>query len=403
MSKNKKYLDKNVYEATLERIEFILSEFDNFYVSCSGGKDSTVLLYLVMEVARRMKRTPIKTVFIDWEAQYQTTISHIEKLLLHPDVLPFWICLPLTTDNSSSFFEPLWTCWDKDKKDVWVREMPKHDFIVKEYDRFSFYKFGMTFEEFVPQLGQWMGNDEKVASLIGLRASESLNRFRAVKKKKKKPYKNIAWSTNVAEECYNFYPMYDWQVEDVWAYIGKNNLPYNHAYDLMYMNGASVHDMRICEPYGLEARKGIQHYHIIEPETWFKMVKRVDGLNTGSIYGIETLFAWQKMELPAGHTWKSYTQYLLNSLPEPIRDHYLRRINIFVEWFRKNEGWNDLKDEDDPKLEAKRLGGSWRMVARAILKNDFFCHGLSFAVNKNEYGKFMELTKHHGHVQDTAN
>lgn len=396
--KSKNYLEKNVYAAALDRIGFVLDEFDCFYVSCSGGKDSTALLYLVLEAARKIRKTPVKTVFIDWEAQYHATITHIDRLLSQPDVHPFWICLPLTTDNSSSFFEPLWTCWDNEKKDIWVRDFPKHEFVIKDYGYFPFYKYGMTFEEFVPKLCQWMGHGEKVASFIGLRANESLNRFRTIKRKKKKPYKNIAWSTNVIDECYNFYPLYDWTVEDVWTYIGKNDLPYNKAYDLMYMNGASIHDMRICEPYGLEARKGIRHYHVIEPEMWFKMIGRVDGLNTGSIYGAENLFAWQNTEKPENHTWKSYTEYLLNSMPEPIRDHYLRRINIFVEWFKKNEGWSDLKDEDDPKLEAKRLGGSWRMVAKTILKNDFFCHGLSFSVNKNEYGKFKELSDKNGSV-----
>ena len=33
----KKYLEKNVYEATMERIKFIFDEFDNVLVSFSGG------------------------------------------------------------------------------------------------------------------------------------------------------------------------------------------------------------------------------------------------------------------------------------------------------------------------------------------------------------------------------
>ena len=35
-----------VFEAAKKRIEFIFSEFDNVYVSFSGGKDSGVLLNL---------------------------------------------------------------------------------------------------------------------------------------------------------------------------------------------------------------------------------------------------------------------------------------------------------------------------------------------------------------------
>ena len=39
----KTYLDKNVYEAALERIAYCFQEFDNVLVSFSGGKDSVAL------------------------------------------------------------------------------------------------------------------------------------------------------------------------------------------------------------------------------------------------------------------------------------------------------------------------------------------------------------------------
>ena len=42
----KKYVDKNVYEAAIERIEFLFKEFDHILISFSGGKDSGVCLNL---------------------------------------------------------------------------------------------------------------------------------------------------------------------------------------------------------------------------------------------------------------------------------------------------------------------------------------------------------------------
>ena len=49
----KHYLDKNVYEATQERLKFIFENFDNIYVSFSGGKDSGLLLNLVLDYKRK--------------------------------------------------------------------------------------------------------------------------------------------------------------------------------------------------------------------------------------------------------------------------------------------------------------------------------------------------------------
>ena len=44
----KQHLKQNVYEAFLERLKFIFEEFDNIYISFSGGKDSGLLLNLVL-------------------------------------------------------------------------------------------------------------------------------------------------------------------------------------------------------------------------------------------------------------------------------------------------------------------------------------------------------------------
>lgn len=49
----KKYLDINVYEATQARLKYIFEHFENIYVSFSGGKDSGLLLNLVLDYKRR--------------------------------------------------------------------------------------------------------------------------------------------------------------------------------------------------------------------------------------------------------------------------------------------------------------------------------------------------------------
>ena len=48
----KKYLDLNVYDSLMQRFKFIFEEFDNIYVSFSGGKDSGLLLNLLLDYKR---------------------------------------------------------------------------------------------------------------------------------------------------------------------------------------------------------------------------------------------------------------------------------------------------------------------------------------------------------------
>ncbi|EMS0090348.1 hypothetical protein AT483_25895, partial [Escherichia coli] len=102
----KKFTGENVLRAATARIEWVLDTFPSVCLSFSGGKDSTVLFHLAANVARRKKRH-FSVLFIDWEAQYQCTIAHIQKMRkMYRDVTDtfYWVALPLTTVNGVSQF-----------------------------------------------------------------------------------------------------------------------------------------------------------------------------------------------------------------------------------------------------------------------------------------------------------
>lgn len=40
----------------------------------------------------------------------------------------------------------------------------------------------------------------------------------------------------------------------------------------MFRAGISLRNMRVCEPFGPEQRKGLWLYHVLEPETWAECV-----------------------------------------------------------------------------------------------------------------------------------
>lgn len=72
-------IGENVLSAAIHRIEWIFDTFSQVYLSFSGGKDSTVLFHIVAAIARRKHRR-FSVMFIDWEAQYQRTIAHVQKM-----------------------------------------------------------------------------------------------------------------------------------------------------------------------------------------------------------------------------------------------------------------------------------------------------------------------------------
>src|SRR5690606_36522058 len=101
----------NVLQAARRRIALALDHSERAYVSFSGGKDSTVMLHLVMEEAIRRGRR-VGLLFIDLEGQYRHTIEHIERCydLYRDHIEAYWVALPLNLRNAVSQFEPHWMC-----------------------------------------------------------------------------------------------------------------------------------------------------------------------------------------------------------------------------------------------------------------------------------------------------
>jgi len=389
----KKYLEQNVYDAAVERINFIFDHFEKVCVSFSGGKDSTVLLHLTHQIATERNRLPIYILFVDLEGQYNCTIEHIHEMLELPGIIPYWICLPLNLRNAVSVFEPHWVCWDETKKDLWVRELPDHPSVISDQNYFPFFRYRMEFEDFVPAFQEWLAEDDSTACLVGIRADESLNRYRAIVRLRESRFQGKGWTnTNCKGSVTACYPIYDWRTEDIWAYIGKEKLKYNRLYDFMYLTGKSIHEMRICQPYGDDQRKGLDQFHQIEPETWFRIVQRVSGANMGNIYCGQKMLGYHRgLGLPKGHTWESYTKLLLSTMPPKTRNHFEQKYAVYIDWWKKH-GYEEKKipDHANRKDEAAKKVPSWRRMCLCILKNDFWCKSLSFSMTKELYEKYYK-------------
>ncbi len=412
------YKDVNVYDAALERFRIVMEEFDNIYLSVSGGKDSSVMLQLMAREARVAGRK-ISVLYIDLEAQYKATIEHIDELIDETkDVVDewYWVAMPLSLRNAVSAIQPKWICWDKKDRAKWVREYPtkRKDVILCTEDHHpkgweDWFFRGMEFEEFILWFARWynLKHGGKTAVGIGIRSDESLNRFRTIISESKEPYKSYPWTTRIhckseLLNCWNFYPLYDWRAEDDWTAVARLNLKFNQIYELMYKNGVSIYEQRLCQPYGDDQRKGLNQFKFLEPETWEKVLNRVEGVNFGNIYCRTSLLGNMKSEKPEGMTWEQYAVFLLESIglyaPE-VRDHYYNKIKTFLSWYEKDGiKTEDIPQEADRKLESAKKAASWRRIARAIEKNDFWMTSLSFGETKRDVKRLFELKKKYHNI-----
>lgn len=192
----------------------------------------------------------------------------------------------------------------------------------------------MEFEELMVIFGEWYAKGEKCAGFIGIRSDESLHRYRAITATKKNlMHKDYKWTTKISGELYNAYPIYDWRTEDIWIYHLKNpDIEYNKIYDMMTRAGVKFSNQRLCQPFGDDQKRGLWLYHILEPDTWYKLINRVSGVNSGALYVQETgnMTGNKDVYKPKGHTWESYVNFLLKSLPLKMQKHYKERFIKFM-------------------------------------------------------------------------
>lgn len=404
----KRYIQQDVLTASRKRVAEVFDNFERIYLAFSGGKDSSVMFHLVMEEAVR-RGVRVAVMFIDFEAQYTETIQHVHEMLAmyRDNIEPHWICVPMLLRNAVTNYEPRWVCWDESKKDIWIRNKPEGCKGVEDY---PFCVPEMEFEEFIVLFGEWYGQGKLTAGFIGIRAQESLHRYCAIAtwEKRDMMWNDRRWTTKIVASTYNVYPIYDWLTEDIWRYHARHpEKPHNAIYDRMHMAGVSINQQRLCQPFGDDQRRGLWLYHILEPQTWFKLVARVNGANSGALYIEEkgNINGVHKITKPPNHTWRSFCNLLLQTMPRKTRDHYTYRFKKFIAGWH-DRGYTAIPEEAPPELEAKCWAPSWRRMCKVLLRNDWWCKGLGQTQPKSEaYEKYKQIKKQRkaaGNVEGSA-
>ncbi len=427
----KKYNEKiNVYEASLSRIEYIFNNFKRIYVSFSGGKDSGVMLNMVIDYMRLNHiKTKVGVMIMDNEANYTLSSEFMHRIIRENlDILDvYWCCLPITLPCTVSSYSTEWQCWGNRDKDVWIHPMPKDSYVVNfENHPFDFFEEDMSYDHFWDGFGKWYSKGEKTACLIGIRADESLNRFRSIMNDRKKTVDGHAWTkqkTDTDENVYNCYPIYDWKTKDIWVANAKFGWDYNKLYDIFWKSGLTIAQMRVASPFMSESKSSLNLYRVIDPHIWSTLCARVNGANFIATYGKQ--ISYNSFKLPKGHTWKSFTKFLLDTLPKEVSSNFkMRFIQSLKYWGRVGRGLEDktIKELEEHKIEFKINGftahgrktkkrvviqsfpdhldmlschnsdvASWKRFAITILKNDHTCKYLGLAPTKEQAIRQREI------------
>ena len=226
----KVYSKKSVYEKSLERIEWVFNEFKgHIVVGCSGGKDSTVVMELALEVVRKLKSSGVlpkdyrlKVMWLDQEVEWTRTRKYIEDIAKNrqDEIELYWIQCYFNLGHNGSLDEVnKLNCWDTnfngtycqplseyaydklyiDDKNypVSITELNKHRKLVNDrwvYDNdFNYINYNPnSFYKIFEDIYSWINGGKSYAVLQGVKASESPKR--SLELTHQLGYKGITWS-----------------------------------------------------------------------------------------------------------------------------------------------------------------------------------------------------------------
>ena len=190
--------------------------------------------------------------------------------------------------------------------------------------------------------------------------------------------------------------------------------------------------MRVASPFNDYAKDSLNLYRVIDPEIWTKLVGRVRGANFGAIYGKTKALAYRNLSLPEGHTWESYTKFLLDTLPARLRNNYLKKFRTSIDFWHftgggleekviqelLDHGYNIKRNgvsnytvmknsriifvgkipDDTDDIKSTKDIPSWKRMCYCILRNDHTCRFMGFNLTREQQKQVDMLKKKYSKV-----
>lgn len=251
MSRIKDYLDIDVVTAARDRIRHIYDTHDTVAVCFSGGKDSLAALHLTWEIAQERSLGYVNVIFRDEELIPDEVIAFVDEYRQMPWVRMLYFAVPLRSTRFILGRVLDYIQWDPSREHL--RPVPEHAITLPKGDTRVFDQY--TMDAFAARYFKG-----KIAFVNGIRAAESLIRYRAsVNKLGVDSYVNSSSATNVSL-CK---PLYDWEENDVFKYFHDSGIRYCPIYDMQNLSGTSL---RVATPFIAESAKKLSSLRATVPE-----------------------------------------------------------------------------------------------------------------------------------------
>ena len=266
MTRQRLFLDMSCVDAARERIRHVYDTFDTVCVQFSGGKDSTAVLYLAKEIHEERGLGPVKVIFRDEEMVSPAVIRFIEEVREYDWVDMEWYCLPTGQEVwvlGRREYCLLWSPYRASQGRL-VREMPPYAIRAEH--------FGLNPSEVLPQSIDYytmQGKKGRVAFLTGVRANESMIRYRSCVQKLHENYIVTPYRMKKNIPLRFAKVIYDWTTDDVLKFITEEHGgTYCEYYDRAAITGSNT---RVGIPLHAVAIRRINDVCRTEPEFYDRL------------------------------------------------------------------------------------------------------------------------------------
>lgn len=238
MTRQRMFLDMSCIDAARQRIRHVYDTFDTVCVQFSGGKDSTAVMYLAKEVHEERGLGPVKVIFRDEEMVSPTVVDYVERVRNYDWVDMEWYCLPYPAE--------IWVLGQRVTTLLWSNARKQQGRLVRDIPPWAITgeSFGLTHDVSLPEQTDYytmQGKRGNVAFITGVRASESMVRYRSCVQKLHESYIVTPYKLKRGIPLKFAKVIYDWNTNDVFKFIiEEHNAEFCEYYELAAMTGSNT-------------------------------------------------------------------------------------------------------------------------------------------------------------------